>query len=112
MKECKKCYCVKEETDFYKKGNRIHSYCKSCYNQYCQERWIEKKKKAISYLGGCCKKCGYKKYYGALEFHHRDPSEKEFDWNKMRMISEEKMLNELDKCDLLCSNCHREEHRG
>lgn len=50
------------------------------------------------------------KCLGALDFHHRDPSEKEFDWNKLRKRSWESIAFELDKCDLLCSNCHRESH--
>ena len=110
MKHCNKCGTLKEESDFYKKGNRLQSYCKGCFNQYCQDRWRAKKLEAIAYLGGSCMKCGYDKYYGALEFHHRDPSEKEFDWAKMRLVNKEKLKQELDKCDLLCSNCHKEVH--
>lgn len=64
---------------------------------------------AIEYKGGCCQRCGYNKIPGALVFHHRDPTQKE------RAItggsySFESLRPELDKCDLLCSNCHIEVH--
>lgn len=77
---------------------------------YQIERWIRRKKEAITYKGGCCAHCGYDKHYGALEFHHQNPSEKDVNWNKLRLRSWGKITNELDKCVLLCSNCHREEH--
>jgi len=74
------------------------------------QRWIKIKKKAIDYKGGSCVKCGYNKYYGALEFHHLDPSQKDVVWTKLRLRSWDKITKELDKCILLCANCHREEH--
>ena len=59
-------------------------------------------------------KCGYNKCLAAMEFHHRDPSEKEFAFSRYRNTSWDKnkdtVLTELDKCDLLCANCHREQH--
>ena len=73
-------------------------------------RWIQRKKDAIQYLGGACIKCGYNKCYAALEFHHRNPSNKDVSWTKLRLRSWDKVLKELDKCDLLCANCHREHH--
>ena len=113
MKTCSQCNTLKENKEFYVKNkNRgtLQSKCKECHNIYCINRWIEKKKKAIEYKGGKCVKCSYNKYYGALEFHHLDPNEKDMDWDKMRKTSWEKIKKELDKCVLLCSNCHREEH--
>ncbi len=74
------------------------------------KRWIDRKHKAISYLGGRCSSCGYDKFYGALEFHHKNPLEKDHEWGKLRLKSWDKVLAELDKCVLLCANCHREEH--
>lgn len=74
------------------------------------QRWINRKLKAIEYKGGACLKCGYSKYYGALHFHHVDPATKTASWVKIRLWSWDKVLQELDKCVLLCSNCHAEEH--
>lgn len=57
-----------------------------------------------------CKHCGYDKYLGALEFHHKDPSQKERMIGRMRNYSEVRLRAEVEKCIVLCSNCHREEH--
>ena len=68
------------------------------------------KLKAIKYKGGKCIECGYDKCPAALVFHHRNPDEKEFDWNKMRKLAWDTIKTELDKCDLLCCRCHTETH--
>lgn len=71
------------------------------------------KRKAVRYKGGCCSVCGYSKYIGALEFHHVDPASKEFGLGLDGLTrSWERIKNEVDKCVLLCSNCHRELHAG
>jgi predicted HNH restriction endonuclease len=67
--------------------------------------------KAIEFLGGKCIKCGYDKYIEVLEFHHRNPNEKEFSISKSGYCrSWERVSKEIKKCDLLCANCHREIH--
>ncbi len=63
----------------------------------------------IKERGGRCEKCGYSKCLGALDFHHRDPSQKEFAMAYCHR-SYKKMKIESEKCDILCSNCHREIH--
>ena len=62
--------------------------------------------------GGKCEHCGYNANLSALEFHHRNPEEKEFqiDIRAFSNYSLEKLEAELDKCELLCSNCHKEHH--
>lgn len=66
---------------------------------------------AIEYKGGKCQRCGYDHCLEALEFHHLSDSDKKFGIsNKGYTISWEKVREELDKCDLLCANCHRELH--
>lgn len=68
---------------------------------------------AVEYLGECCQICGYSKYIFALDFHHRDPKTKEFGLSERGLTrSWEKTKLELDKCILVCSNCHREIHAG
>lgn len=79
-------------------------------SEYTQARVTILKFKAIHYKGGKCEKCGYNKCLAALEFHHRDPSQKEFMWTKMRSKSWSIIKTEIDKCDLLCANYHRESH--
>jgi predicted HNH restriction endonuclease len=83
---------------------------KSSFNQYCIQRWRQRKLDAVKYKGGKCERCGYDKYPDVLEFHHLDPSQKESSWNSMRKWNWEKVLTELDKCAILCANCHREVH--
>ena len=83
---------------------------KSNFNQYCIRRWQQRKLDAVEYKGGSCEKCGYDKYPDVLEFHHLDPTEKEAAWNKMRLWNWKKITAELDKCSMLCANCHREVH--
>lgn len=69
------------------------------------------KQMAVDYKGGKCIRCGYNKYIGALEFHHVDPTQKDFSLGaKGHCNSWEKVKKELDKCILVCSNCHSEIH--
>ena len=68
------------------------------------------KHKLILYKGG---KCGYNKCEGALHFHHLNPKEKEFTVSQINLneyFTLEKLYKEVDKCMLLCANCHAEEH--
>lgn len=110
--KCSNCKEDKDKSDFYfrKSENRYQSYCKKCLLQYQIDRWKNRKLEAIQYKGGCCISCGYNKYYGALEFHHVNPEDKDFDWRKLRLRSWNSITEELDKCVLLCSNCHKEIH--
>lgn len=55
-----------------------------------------------------CSRCGYDKYVGALDFHHRDPHTK-IDGG-LEKCSFEDALTEAQKCDVVCANCHRELH--
>jgi predicted HNH restriction endonuclease len=71
-----------------------------------------KKQKAVEYLGGRCKICGYNKHYKVLEFHHLEPSQKDFSISMGHAWSFERIRKELDKCVCLCPNCHREVHLG
>ena len=68
------------------------------------------KEKAIDYKGGCCQKCGYDRCNSALEFHHLDPNEKDFGIGSYSVLAWEKIKPELDKCIMVCANCHREIH--
>lgn len=68
------------------------------------------KEKLVEYKGGKCEVCGYSKCIEALEFHHLDPAEKEFGVSSYTSLSFEKAKKEVDKCILVCANCHREIH--
>lgn len=69
----------------------------------------QRKLLGIELLGGKCVRCGYCKCPSVLEFNHKDPSTKEFPISS-RLVSLKKYKIELEKCELLCSNCHREHH--
>ena len=70
---------------------------------------LQRKIELIKLNGGACK-CGYNKCIRALEFHHKDPKVKLFglSLNNLWSKSWEEILAESQKCELLCSNCHRE----
>jgi len=84
------------------------------YNiQAVSKRRRKIKAMAIEYKGGKCNICGYNKYAGALDFHHIDEKTKKFDLSSKGLTrSWEKTKVEVEKCLLLCANCHREIHAG
>jgi hypothetical protein len=66
---------------------------------------------AVEYKGGRCEQCGYNRCIDALEFHHANSSGKDFSISEKGYTrSWSKVKEELDKCMLLCANCHRELH--
>lgn len=91
-------------------GRISTSLCKSCHNSKTVARGRDNKAIYVAYKGGKCERCGYSKCHDALEFHHRDPEQKDPSFQSMRYWGLQKSIKELDKCELLCSNCHREEH--
>jgi hypothetical protein len=107
MRTCKRCGA--EVTG---RSNKI--YCSiNCKSADAVTRWRRNLKlKAIEYKGGKCNVCGYKKCPAALEFHHPE-DDKEFGLaQKGTCRAWEKVKKELDKCDLVCKNCHTEIHCG
>lgn len=75
-------------------------------------RGLKRKYESILSRGGKCERCGYDKNISALEFHHKNPEEKDFqlDIRKFSNSNLDSLQKELDKCELLCANCHRELH--
>ena len=112
MKICSTCKQEKEDTEFYKKGkeNRTNSKCKRCFNDYCMQRWTNRKLEAIRNFGGKCLDCSGEYHYSVFDFHHLDPSTKDVDWSKLRLRSDSAIKAELAKCVMLCANCHRMRH--
>lgn len=82
--------------------------------KYLRFAIAEKRRKlklqAIEYKGGSCTNCGYNKCPAAMVFHHLIPGEKEFGIGNGNIKSFERIKPELDKCILLCGNCHNELH--
>ena len=78
-----------------------------------QKRRKKLKEKAIEFKGGKCKVCGYSRCSEALEFHHIGNNKKDFGIAaKGYTRSWDKVKKEIEKCLLLCANCHREIHTG
>lgn len=66
---------------------------------------------AVAYKGGKCEKCGYDRCIEAFDFHHTDPAQKDFGISsKDYTRSWKRVQAELDRCVMLCANCHRETH--
>lgn len=114
----KMCYQCKNEFPFTEeyfytktKWSKHNCYCKVCSRRRKNTRTSTTKKWAVEYKGGKCCMCGYNKYIGALEFHHKDPSKKDFNISNGKTDKED-LKKELDKCALVCVNCHREIHGG
>ncbi|MBI2406252.1 MAG: HNH endonuclease [Candidatus Harrisonbacteria bacterium] len=74
---------------------------------------IKKKEGLVKMFGGKCMVCGYKKYIGAMDFHHVNPANKSFALSvKGLCYSWDTILKEASKCVLLCKNCHAEVENG
>ena len=96
------------------KRSKENTYrCKKCAVVAVQKRRHKVKQMSIDYKGGQCSNCGYDKCINALEFHHVNPDTKNFGiGSKGYTRSWEIVKKELDKCIILCANCHRELHSG
>lgn len=71
---------------------------------------FQRKEKAVVHKGGRCIICGYDTNQKALTFRHRISNTKKYNIGDMTKLSWNKCKAELDKCDLLCCNCHAEIH--
>ena len=111
-----------------KAEGKRHSQCKECQKAQEKQHYHEsvERQKAVregaemqkksnleivnTFRKQGCVKCGEKRPY-VIDFHHRDPLQKEFTINHLlKSGSYETLLKELEKCDALCANCHREFH--
>lgn len=98
MNICK--LCGKPFRDYQgKKRNR----CGSCNTKI---RRFRAKAAAVKYLGGRCSKCGWQGNQAAFAFHHKNPNQKDFVIGNVANKKWEIIKKELNKCVLLCANCH------
>jgi len=120
MKTCGKCKQEKDLSEFYpdKSKSGYRWICKTCDKARIAEIQLRTKERYINYWEKSrnhkgCLYCNYSRYAGALDFHHRDPLKKDFALGRgAKRKSWETAKLEIDKCDLVCSNCHRELHGG
>jgi len=102
MEFCK--LCNKKFKDYQKRGR---TRCGSCNTKI---RRFRAKAAAIEYLGSKCKKCGWQGNQAAIQFHHKDSKEKDFIIGNVANKSWDSIKKEMEKCILLCANCHAIEH--
>ena len=125
-KVCTKCRRLLPESAFpfkYKKLNLLHTHCNACQSpmrrasyekrrDYYLGRISERQRELLVWLeelksAAACSRCGFS-HPAAIQFHHRNPLEKDVEisiavrngWGKTHL------LRELEKCDILCANCH------
>lgn len=120
MKVCKSCGREKPRSEFPSSGKytradgtvtgAIKPDCKTCHNARQRNKQIER----FTDVGviWACVRCGYDKCVAAIDFHHIDPTEKDFNIASRQCISKERLSNEVNKCIVICRNCHAELHDG
>ena len=87
--------------------------CGKCASEWVIRNRQKKKIELVKKFGGKCIVCGYKKYVGALDFHHLNPKTKSFALSvKGLSYSRKSLLQEAQKCALVCKNCHMEIEAG
>lgn len=104
-KKCKKhgiCRYVLEGRGYYR--------CTKCRMDAVARKRRRIKLDLVEYKGGKCEICGYNKCIAALEFHHRDHKQKDFSLSGGETYGLNRSKKEVDKCILVCSNCHKEIH--
>ena len=118
VKLCKSCGTTKDLSEFYSNGyynsgtKKYKPNCKSCEKQIKNKQHYSR---IVEILAGSdrelkCELCGYKSNLSALQFHHVDPSEKDYAISEMKSLAFEKVRDEINKCAVLCANCHTEIH--
>jgi len=94
-----------------KKDKRTYGDRKQYLIKAVHKRRKKIRQMAVEYKGSKCERCGYDHCIEALEFHHEDPSQKDFGVSSQGYTrSWKRVQEELDKCVMLCANCHRELH--
>lgn len=100
------------ETDPAKFYGNKRKLCGTCHNAYNTKLGQERRLRAVRELGGKCRACGFDKYPCSLDLHHRDSKAKAPNFRSLRGWSWKRILVELQKCVLLCKNCHAAHHAG
>jgi excisionase family DNA binding protein len=99
-------------TEFWLEPRGTYRCCR-CRSEAVSRRRRRLKEILVREAGGRCAICGYGRWVGALQFHHRDGEEKEFGLADRGLTrSLEVVRREAAKCTLLCANCHSEVEAG
>lgn len=112
-KVCSICKEDKEYSEYTKDKNKkagLRSCCKVCDRSIKAESYEGRKWECFNYKGCKCEICGVIENADFYDFHHRVPEDKCFDVTASLMKKWELIRAEIDKCLMLCPNCHRKEH--
>lgn len=116
VKTCSDCSVELPINHFYSNGYQLtgnKKYKSKCKNCQIIQDYSRKEDIILKVVGSySCKICGYNKCKQALEFHHIDPTKKEYRIANINTYKEYTIIKELEKCILVCANCHREIHYG
>lgn len=129
-KQCTKCKLDKDISEFaIKSGNKKSLWCKKCQSEYSKKHYILNKEKykdkakrhSAEYRdwidtlkdGKSCEKCGESRKW-VLDFHHKTADDKLFNISSMKRLQwgKARVIEEVKKCSILCSNCHRDLHHS
>jgi len=108
-KKCSRCLAEKSPNDFYKNYNckTYRNECKKCNNSRVDRKRKELRDFSKELKSIPCMDCKIEYPYYVMDFDHRESSTKEYNLSQMRFCSKEKFLEEAQKCDIVCANCHR-----
>lgn len=107
---CNQCGKEKKYSDFYEYNGKILHTCLECKRQKQNENYLKNISELNNYKANQkCQKCSENRFY-LLDFHHKDPSQKSFGIAQKSNVKLSTLMPEIEKCIILCSNCHREFH--
>lgn len=125
-KTCSKCKIAMPVSEFNFKSTTLgkrHSYCKECGSNLTRSHYRNNKRQYLdrnvrSYLkrrelgrqikSRACADCGIQYPYYVMDFDHREGETKEYELNRIDRMTTRALLREIEKCDVVCANCHRE----
>lgn len=131
LKNCHKCHLDKDVSEFNKnvtKPDGLQLLCRECQKIKASQHYVKNKAKYLAKAAKSnakrrqilinirseksCVRCG-EDDYTCLDFHHIDPKEKDFSIGDAAMYhSMSDIKKEIEKCVVLCANCHRKLHAG
>lgn len=130
MRRCSTCKVEQDEAEFGfkdKAKTRFQSICKSCARAASKRHYARNKAAVIAnnVANSKARRDAFQEYKATLQclicpendpscldFHHKDPNEKDFQVSQIADVSKERFLAEIAKCAVLCANCHRKLHAG
>lgn len=125
-KTCSGCHAIKRVEEFnfkYRAAGVRHSYCRECGKRLTRSHYKRNKRSYLDRNARAyqrhrelirqaksrpCADCGIQYPYYVMDFDHRDGVEKLFELNSVARNTIPGILREIQKCDVVCSNCHRE----